>query len=285
MTAHDTRDLLARTDTVRVSTPNEAQIQAFARLSVHQSEDTPISVAHTSDTDRIFVCFGTASLSCVSTDLRVGECVLIPGSTTQCPYVVSGEFVMVEIDKVMRNQPEMGEALGSDCELRGRSACFTALADAARRHSNKDLRQFHNYAHSFAVLGLAELQALSARAAHEPELPKWQLRAIDAYVEENLDRSIKINDLAALCDYSTAHFSRLFKARTGRTPHKYVLERRVDIACSQLRESEDTISDVAYGTGFSSQSHMTSTFKQLIGMTPNEVRCAEETRMSQLVAA
>ncbi|WP_366523147.1 helix-turn-helix transcriptional regulator [uncultured Tateyamaria sp.] len=97
-----------------------------------------------------------------------------------------------------------------------------------------------------------------------------------------MDRPIKINDLAKICDYSTAHFSRLFKARTGRTPHRYVLERRVDFACTELRTSDNSISDVAYMAGFSSQSHMTSTFKQLIGKTPNELRVSGAVQTHQL---
>ncbi|WP_299508452.1 AraC family transcriptional regulator [uncultured Roseobacter sp.] len=285
MTVHDTRDLLSCTDTVRITKLADEQSHSFADLVVHQLEDALLSVENENGLDRIFFCFGTASVSLVSTNLRVGECVLIPGSASAGSYTATGAFVMVTVSDHIRQQVGMGGASVSDSQIRGRSPCFTALAEAARRHSDNNLHQLQSYARSFAVLGLVELQALSARISEEPELPKWQLKAIDAYVERNLDRPIKINDLAELCDYSTAHFSRLFKARTGRTPHKYVLERRVDVACTELQAGENTISDVAYKTGFSSQSHMTSTFKQLIGMTPNELRVSAGTQTQDLACA
>ncbi|WP_299734144.1 AraC family transcriptional regulator [uncultured Tateyamaria sp.] len=285
MTVHDTRDLLSGMSAVRVSMHADADSRSLAHLIVHQVEEDPLTVDSENDLDRIFVCFGPASVSLLPADLRVGECLLIPGSTNGESYTAAGAFVMVTVGSYICEQVGMGRSSGSSGQIRGRSPCFTALAEAARRHSDKNLHQLQSYAYSFAVLGLAELQALCTRAGAEPELPKWQLKAIDAYVERNLDRPIKINDLAELCDYSTAHFSRLFKARTGRTPHKYVLERRVDVACTELQAGENTISDVAYKTGFSSQSHMTSTFKQLIGMTPNELRVSAGTQTQELACA
>jgi AraC family transcriptional regulator len=64
----------------------------------------------------------------------------------------------------------------------------------------------------------------------------------------------------------------LFRASTGFTPHQYVLDLRLRRAQERLKESGTSIIDVAVSCGFSSQSHMTSLFRQRLEMTPATFR-------------
>ena len=68
------------------------------------------------------------------------------------------------------------------------------------------------------------------------------------------------------------NFLRLFRLATGLTPHQYVLGLRLKRAQDQLKQSGASIIDVAVSCGFSSQSHMTSLFRQRLEMTPGEFR-------------
>jgi AraC family transcriptional regulator len=70
----------------------------------------------------------------------------------------------------------------------------------------------------------------------------------------------------------TDSFARRFRATTGHPPYRYVLRRRVERAAALLRATDTSISEVALATGFSSQSHFTSAFKQPIGTTPSAYR-------------
>lgn len=62
------------------------------------------------------------------------------------------------------------------------------------------------------------------------------------------------------------------KARTGMSPYRFVIERRLSRARRMLLDSELPISDIAFACGFSSQQHLTSTMSAKLGETPRRLR-------------
>ncbi len=103
-------------------------------------------------------------------------------------------------------------------------------------------------------------------------LPSRLLRRVHEKIEANLDTDLKLESLAAESGYSRAHFLRMFRAATGVTPHQYVLDLRIHRAKQCLGQKSSTLIDVALACGFSSQSHMTSIFRQHVGVTPARFR-------------
>ncbi len=99
-----------------------------------------------------------------------------------------------------------------------------------------------------------------------------QARRVVEYIEGNLDQNIGIAELARLVDYSPDHFARLFKRSFGRSPYRYVLERRVERAKLLLRDRSIPVVEVALRCGYSSQSHLSSAFKSQTGATPGQFR-------------
>jgi AraC family transcriptional regulator len=99
-----------------------------------------------------------------------------------------------------------------------------------------------------------------------------QTRLVRSYVQEHLHENISLQDLAGVLALSRFHFSRRFRNATGTTPHKFVLERRVEHAQELLRKTRATLSDVAGSCGFSDQSHMTRVFRQRLRITPAQYR-------------
>jgi AraC family transcriptional regulator len=98
------------------------------------------------------------------------------------------------------------------------------------------------------------------------------LRRLDDYVGTYLADDIGIADLAVLAGVSRFHFARMFKATTGMTPYRYVLERRIERADALLRQSSLSIGEVAAATGFADQSHLARHVKQRYGITPRAFR-------------
>jgi AraC family transcriptional regulator len=103
-------------------------------------------------------------------------------------------------------------------------------------------------------------------------LPSRLLRRVQEKIEANLDTDLKLESLAAECGYSRAHFLRMFRAATGVTPHQYVLDLRIHRAKQCLIQKASSLIDVALACGFSSQSHMTSVFREHVGVTPARFR-------------
>jgi AraC family transcriptional regulator len=104
-------------------------------------------------------------------------------------------------------------------------------------------------------------------------LPRARLRAVTEFIEEHLDASPTLEQIAAIAHISPYHFARQFKAATGLPPHQYVIARRVERAKHLLQEGGDfSLAEVAVHAGFSDQSQFCQHFKRLVGVKPGQFR-------------
>jgi AraC family transcriptional regulator len=109
-------------------------------------------------------------------------------------------------------------------------------------------------------------------------LPRGRLRAVVEYVEEHLEASLTLGQLAAAAHLSVYHFARQFKAATGLPPHQYVIARRVERAKELLQAGTDlSLAEVALRAGFSDQSQFCRHFKRLLGVTPRQFGMSSRT--------
>lgn len=109
-------------------------------------------------------------------------------------------------------------------------------------------------------------------AIYESGLPERQLLQVLEYINEHLDQDIKLADLAQLLGMSQFHFSHLFKQAIGTAPYQYLLQQRVERAKQLLKQTDQSIIDIAFMCGFNSHSHLTKQFRQFTGMTPKAYR-------------
>ncbi|AXF00795.1 AraC family transcriptional regulator [Paraburkholderia hospita] len=101
-----------------------------------------------------------------------------------------------------------------------------------------------------------------------PALTRMEVARITEYIEENLDRSIGLDELAGIVNVGRFHFTRLFKRSTGMTAIGFVEQCRIRRAQSLLLETDIPLSEIALMTGFSDQSHFTRRFHRHTGCTP-----------------
>lgn len=105
------------------------------------------------------------------------------------------------------------------------------------------------------------------------------------YINDYLDRHIRLRDLAELAGVSECHFSRSFAKVKGMSPMRYIMERRIERAQVLLRSGRQSLAEVALAAGFCSQSHFTTAFKEMTGYTPAKFRETYITVAKGLVAA
>jgi AraC family transcriptional regulator len=131
-------------------------------------------------------------------------------------------------------------------------------------------------ANLLAVHLLRHHSSLGRRRARETEprggLSSGALRRVTDYVEENLADGLTLDELSAVAHMSPFHFSRLFKASTGLSPHRYVVGRRVERAKELLSKTSLPLHEVARLAGFADQSHLAKHFRRHLGVTPRRFR-------------
>ncbi|HEX4511079.1 MAG TPA: helix-turn-helix transcriptional regulator [Burkholderiaceae bacterium] len=81
-----------------------------------------------------------------------------------------------------------------------------------------------------------------------------------------------IHRLASVSSVSEAHFARSFKQAYGLPPHRYLLTRRIERATTLLRETDASITDIAFRTGWNSLGTFGRVFRAITGDSPSAVR-------------
>jgi AraC family transcriptional regulator len=99
-----------------------------------------------------------------------------------------------------------------------------------------------------------------------------KLRRTVAYIQDHLEQTLSLATLAAVAQMSPAHFARLFKQTTGRSPHQYVITCRMAYAKRLLVETDMPLSEIGPQVGCADQSHFTALFRQHVSMTPRVYR-------------
>jgi AraC family transcriptional regulator len=124
----------------------------------------------------------------------------------------------------------------------------------------------HHIIHSYSSLSTPPPQSSGGLSGR-------RLKLILDYIEENLAQPIALRQLGELAGISARHFERAFRQAVGVPPHAYVLRKRVARTQSLLlNEPGLTIHEIAALAGFSSSSHLASTFRRQTGYSPTAFR-------------
>ncbi|WP_404924866.1 helix-turn-helix domain-containing protein [Mesorhizobium sp. ORM16] len=127
-----------------------------------------------------------------------------------------------------------------------------------------------------AIMGIHVLHAYASRTSRPEQfkggLSRQSARKLQEFLSINLTRKISVDELAALARLSPKHFTQAFNRSFGMAPHRYLLDLRLDHATRLLSDRDMTIAEVAYLSGFSSQSHLTAAMRKYRGATPTRFR-------------
>jgi len=156
------------------------------------------------------------------------------------------------------------------------------MLGAARQAFDTDPRQARDLVDRAAVLlqPLNLVPKTDAEAGGSGGLAPWQVRKVVRHVAQNLDRQIANSELAALARLSASHFGRAFKQAVGVSPREYVTQARIDQAKALMGRPDLALSQIALDCGFCDQAHLSRTFHQLVGTTPNKWRRANMLEMA-----
>ena len=175
-------------------------------------------------------------------------------------------------------------------EVFGRDAAFARLRDGSAFTDNmlhRLMEQLHSEllrrtASPMFVQGIAQTLAIHlARnyadlvkepSSGSPSLPGYKLRQITDWMMEHLAEGFDLEQLAALAGLSKYHFHRLFKQAAGDAPSRYHNHLRLHEAKRLLRETKQSILEVALDVGYTNPSHFSQIFRRETGLSPSDYR-------------
>jgi len=109
----------------------------------------------------------------------------------------------------------------------------------------------------------AELLTYFCSLLHEP-----QAVSLQRLMEENYCFNLKLEEFAQLSNRSLSTFKRDFQKQFQASPGKWLTEKRLDHAMNLLTNTDKTVSETAFESGFESRSHFSRAFRDRFGMTP-----------------
>ena len=105
-----------------------------------------------------------------------------------------------------------------------------------------------------------------------PSLPGYKLKQVTDWITEHLTEDLNLDQLSAQVGLSKFHFHRLFKRAVGVSPSRYHIDLRMNEARRLLRETKNSVVDVALDVGYTNPSHFAKLFRRETGLTPSDYR-------------
>lgn len=156
---------------------------------------------------------------------------------------------------------------------------FEAFLDSIKRYFSGDERP----AESLVLLKLKELILSLTSGGQNPEIADYFKQiawgsgpSIEHTMERNFRYRLSMEEFARLCGCSLSKFKRDFSNHFGESPGKWLLKKRLEYSAALLRsQSELSITDVIFESGFEDSSHFSKSFKNQFGLSPSDYRTTQ----------
>jgi AraC family transcriptional regulator of arabinose operon len=126
----------------------------------------------------------------------------------------------------------------------------------------------------FEIISCFIDQCLSDHVEYVSPISIRKLHTLTQYIDNNLEKDIKIEDLAENVHFNYNYLFQYFKSHLGVTPMQYIYKRRLEKAKYLLTNTDQSLSEIALTTGFCDVFHFSKLFKKNFGISPKDFRNA-----------
>ncbi len=98
------------------------------------------------------------------------------------------------------------------------------------------------------------------------------IHSLTDWIDQNLDKTLSIDEVAAKSGYSKWHLQRMFRTVTKQTLGGYIRERRLTLAAEALLQTQRPVFDIAMQYGYDSQQTFCRVFRRQFSQTPTAYR-------------
>ncbi len=99
-----------------------------------------------------------------------------------------------------------------------------------------------------------------------------QWARVNDLIASELASDLSLSALSGTLGLSKPHFVRLLRRTAGTSPHRYVMQKRVERAHQLIVASDAPLIEIACEVGLASQSHLNRLFHKTFGITPGDAK-------------
>ncbi|GAB2553878.1 AraC family transcriptional regulator [Gracilibacillus alcaliphilus] len=108
------------------------------------------------------------------------------------------------------------------------------------------------------------------------ETNEWMIHQVLAYIHENYDTEIKVQDLADIVHLHPSYLHRVFKQALGVTINDYMNNLRIEKAKMLLTKTDIPVTEIASYVGINTSQYFSNMFKAATRLTPSQYRKKEQ---------
>lgn len=154
-------------------------------------------------------------------------------------------------------------------------SAFMAINDQYFMYTNMVLEMpiYAKLLEIFSLIASVHPQFSPIRTEDAKTKSKYEkFRSLINHINSHYMDEITLEWAADYAGFSKYHFSRLFKDYTDVTFSDYLMHRRMQAARILLTDTSNTVTEIAFQTGFNNLTSFTRSFRNATGMTPSEFR-------------
>lgn len=115
----------------------------------------------------------------------------------------------------------------------------------------------------------------SAARIHKPaqnKLRDFYLKEAIAFIEQNFQNNISVEDIAENCGLNRSYFGKIFKDSVGKSPQEFLIHYRMIKATELLRMTKKSVQEIGNAVGYPNALHFSRAFKNVYGLSPRSWR-------------
>ncbi|HXD11977.1 MAG TPA: AraC family transcriptional regulator [Anaerolineales bacterium] len=198
-------------------------------------------------------------------EVHTGEAADRSGFEMRCFYPTAAHMEMAALELTGHHQPLTFFKQVRIDDLQARRSILSLHRAMSEGASSLECESRFSWTLAQLVKRYGGISTAQQRMGKE----KKAVQRARSYIEEHFADGVSLQELARFVDLSPYYFLRVFRAEVGMPPYSYLESVRI-IRAQRLIESGSSLAEVAMEAGFSSQSHMTNSFKKIIGATPGQ---------------
>lgn len=133
----------------------------------------------------------------------------------------------------------------------------------------------------FLFLDQLVQSSAARRLPSQRRLRDFYMKEALSFIEQNYQRDISIEEIAAFCGLNRSYFGKVFRDSMGESPQAFLLHYRMARAAQMLKETTLPIGNISTMVSYANQLHFSRAFKSVYGMAPRTYRQAHFIRTEE----
>ncbi|MDE7293750.1 MAG: AraC family transcriptional regulator [Oscillospiraceae bacterium] len=137
---------------------------------------------------------------------------------------------------------------------------------------NGDSSPFHLIGHLYLFIDYLARSAAEIKIRQGSRLRDFYIHEALAFIEQNFQNNISVEDIADVCVLNRSYFGKIFKEAVGKSPQDFLLNYRMVKAAELLKLTKLSVGDISNAVGYDNQLHFSRAFKNIYGLSPKNWR-------------